>query len=164
MKHTLDEYMEFDYATVITKIKDDSEEYYKVWLPDLPGLAIYVDSKEEIEEELEDAKKAWFASRINHNQKIPLPQFNLSKSGRITLRVPKSLHAKLEYKADEEGISLNQLLNHLIERGLEKENVTNKNIFNEISYNQYLTFNQETGEKYSLTPIETSAEVISLTE
>lgn len=162
MKLKLDEYMKLDYATVITKLKDDCEEYYKVWLPDLPGLTIFVDSKEEIEEELEDAKKAWFASRIKHNQKIPLPQFNLSKSGRITLRVPKSLHAELEYKADEEGISLNQFLNHLIERGLEKDNVTNKNIVNEFFYNQYLTFKQENNESFSIEPLESSDNIVSI--
>ena len=32
----------------------------------------------------------------------------LEKSGKISLRIPKSLHAKLAEQAHEEGVSLNQ--------------------------------------------------------
>lgn len=164
MKYTLEDYMNMNYPIIVSLIKDDTDTYYKVSVPDLPGLNIYVDDKKEIESELKEAKKEWFASRIKFNQKIPLPQFNNSKSGRITLRVPKSLHAELEYKAEEEGTSLNQFLNYLIERGLEKENLTNKDIVSEISYNQISKFKQENTNSFSLEPEESSAYVLSLKE
>lgn len=164
MKNTLEDYMNRNYPIIVSLIKDDTDTYYKVSVPDLPGLNIYVDDKKEIESELKEAKKEWFASRIKFNQKIPLPQFNNSKSGRITLRVPKSLHAELEYKAEEEGISLNQFLNYLIERGLEKGNLTNKNDVNEFYYHQNLKFKQENTKSFSLEPEESSADTVSLKE
>lgn len=79
MRLTLNDYMKFDYTAVAIKVKDDTDTYYKVSVPDLPGLNIYVDDKKEIESELKEAKKEWFASRIKFNQKIPLPQFNKSE-------------------------------------------------------------------------------------
>lgn len=36
-------------------------------------------------------------------------------SGRITLRVPKMLHAKVARQADEQGVSLNQWICHILE-------------------------------------------------
>ena len=41
---------------------------------------------------------------------IPQPSKNSDFSGRIALRLPKSIHRRLVMKADEEGVSLNQLL------------------------------------------------------
>ena len=50
---------------------------------------------------------------------IPEPEKEEGRySGRILLRVPIYLHKELSELARKEDISLNQLLNHLIERGL----------------------------------------------
>jgi len=50
---------------------------------------------------------------------IPEPEKEEGKySDRILLRVPIYLHKELSELAKKEDISLNQLLNHLIERGL----------------------------------------------
>ena len=36
-------------------------------------------------------------------------------SGRVTLRIPKSLHKKLSEKAEREGVSLNHLISNSLE-------------------------------------------------
>ena len=41
---------------------------------------------------------------------IPQPSENSDCNGKIALRLPKSMHRRLVMKADEEGVSLNQLL------------------------------------------------------
>lgn len=38
-------------------------------------------------------------------------------SGRVTLRMPKVLHAKVEQQAEEQGVSLNQWICHILESG-----------------------------------------------
>lgn len=115
--NNLDKYMNENYQLNVVKIQDDGDTYYKVSVPDLPGLTIYVDNLEDIKDELEESKREWFASRLEEKKNIPLPH-NLKKSGRITLRIPKSLHEELENKASEENVSLNSYINHLIECGL----------------------------------------------
>ena len=109
--------MNENYQLNVLKIQDDGDTYYKVSVPDLPGLTIYVDNLEDIKDELEASKREWFASRLEQKKNIPLPH-NLKKSGRITLRIPKSLHEELENNASEENVSLNSYINHLIECGL----------------------------------------------
>ena len=113
----IDKYMNENYQLNILKIEDDGDNYYKVSVPDLPGLIIYVDSLKDIKDELEESKKEWFTSRLKQGKNIPLPR-NDKKSGRITLRIPKSLHAELESNASEEKVSLNSYINYLIECGL----------------------------------------------
>ena len=41
---------------------------------------------------------------------IPQPSDYNECNGKIALRIPKSMHRRLVMKADEEGVSLNQLL------------------------------------------------------
>lgn len=45
---------------------------------------------------------------------IPEPSSKKEYSGKFVLRVPKSLHRKLASLAEEEGVSLNHLLNTLL--------------------------------------------------
>lgn len=48
-----------------------------------------------------------------------MPEENLEDySGRISLRVPKSLHKKIMVAAQREGVSANLYLTHLISLGL----------------------------------------------
>jgi len=50
------------------------------------------------------------------------PEENLEDySGRISLRVPRSLHKKIMEAAKEEGVSANLYLTHLISLGMGKK-------------------------------------------
>lgn len=64
------DYMNKNYQVNILKIEDDGDTYYKVSVPDLPGLIIYVDSWDDIKEELEKSKREWFACRLRQKTKI----------------------------------------------------------------------------------------------
>ncbi|HEC93686.1 MAG TPA: toxin-antitoxin system HicB family antitoxin, partial [Candidatus Atribacteria bacterium] len=76
---------------------------------------------------IKDAMAAWLEVAIEEGEKVPLPQVLEEEkySGRILLRLPKSLHRKLIENAKEEGVSLNQYIVYLIsERN--KENKLNQ--------------------------------------
>ena len=51
---------------------------------------------------------------------IPEPQSIDDYNGRISLRIPKSLHKNIIEVAKVEGVSANQYLNHLISTGMGK--------------------------------------------
>ena len=83
-------------------MEDDGETYYRVTVPRLPGLIAYGD-------DLEEAKKAWFSSCLRRNVKIPEP-LTKKYSGKLLLRMPKSLHAHLAEEAEDENVSLNAFI------------------------------------------------------
>lgn len=116
----LDKYMNLNYPLVVQQIVDEGTHFYKVSIAELPGFAIYADNMSEIDEEVEDAKKEWFVAQNDLGREIPLPNTENQKSGRITLRIPKTLHTELETNAENDGVTLNSYLNYVIERGLRK--------------------------------------------
>lgn len=110
MKKDLDYYMALNYPTEFQKItEDDGETYYRITIPKLPGLIAYGDSINDGLNELKEAKKAWFASCIRRKVRIPEP-VNKNYSGKLLVRMPKSLHAQLAQEAEEENVSLNSFI------------------------------------------------------
>jgi len=56
-----------------------------------------------------EPKKAWLETALKDNIKIPEPSKGVDDySGKINLRMPKSLHRILAKKVKEEKVSLNQ--------------------------------------------------------
>ncbi|EEJ71881.1 toxin-antitoxin system HicB family antitoxin [Lactobacillus ultunensis] len=110
MKKDLNYYMSLNYPTEFQKIvEDDGEIYYRITVPKLPGLIAYGDSIKEGLDDLEGAKKAWFSSCLRRNIKIPEP-IHKNYSGKLLVRMPKSLHAQLAEEAEEENVSLNAFI------------------------------------------------------
>lgn len=121
----IDELMKLNYAISIQKVIDDGDEYFAVSYPELPGLTIYADSINEGLEELDEAKLEWFHAAIDSGVEIPKPKKDVSASGRVTLRLPKSLHSEIKERAKLEEVSLNSYLNYLISTGLRVVDVEN---------------------------------------
>ena len=118
------ELMKLEYDILIKKEAEDGEVYYSISYPELPGLTIYANTVEEGLEEIKNAKEEWFHAAIESGVKIPKPNKKNEVSGRLTLRLPKSLHLEVKTRAETEDISLNAYLNHLIETGLRNEDVS----------------------------------------
>ena len=58
---------------------------------------------------LENAAESWLMAAIEQRQSIPEP-VETEFSGRLMLRLPKSLHKKAAFIAAREGVSLNQFI------------------------------------------------------
>ena len=63
---------------------------------------------EEALENIEDAKRLWIETLIEDGFDIPEPAQSREYSGKLLLRMPKSLHERLAINASREGTSLNQ--------------------------------------------------------
>lgn len=112
------DYMKLNYEVSYKALEDEDGIVYKFEIKDLPGLAVYSDSIEEGLEDLEGAKRVWFETNIELQRKIPLPKEEKEDySGRVTLRINKSLHKTLVIEAESEGVSLNQYITYLIQKG-----------------------------------------------
>lgn len=84
-------------------------------IPDLPGCMSDGGTPEEALSNLDDAKRAWLSAVLESGRSVPLPLGeNDEYSGRVTLRIPKTLHRDLARTAEKEQTSLNQLLVSLL--------------------------------------------------
>lgn len=92
------------------RLKKNSDGSYFGEIEELPGCMTEGDDADEVLEMLEDAKKAWITVALERKLTIPEPAAD-EFSGKFNIRVPKFLHRKLTYKAKEENVSLNTLIN-----------------------------------------------------
>jgi antitoxin HicB len=118
----LEYYMKLPYTVEIVPYKDGG---FFARIKELEGCMTEADTLEEVLKLLEDAKRAWLETALEEDLEIPLPESMREEkeySGRILLRLPKSLHRKLAKAAKEEGVSLNTyIINLLSERNAKKE-------------------------------------------
>ena len=85
---------------------------------ELPGCQAHGDSAEEAIRGIEAAIEEWIEDALAKGREVPDPRTAASYSGRLMLRMPRSLHAELSGAAEREGVSLNQFIAGSLERGL----------------------------------------------
>ncbi|HZT07642.1 MAG TPA: toxin-antitoxin system HicB family antitoxin [Chloroflexota bacterium] len=85
-------------------------DYWAAEFPQLPGLAARAERWEDLEREIEDAKRAWFETMIELGREIPMPRTAEAYSGKLQLRLPRSLHAQAARASERDGVSLNTFI------------------------------------------------------
>ena len=116
MEKTLEYYLELNYPFNVKPDLDDGG-----YIAEFPDLRYCVGTGNSIDKAIEDAmiaKEEWLKAAYEHNVTIPKPSGNEEYNGRVTLRIPKSLHRRVVETAKAEGISANQFLLHLISLGM----------------------------------------------
>jgi predicted RNase H-like HicB family nuclease len=93
----------------------DEDEAYIAVATDLPGCSAIGNTQADALSELQDAIAAWIEAQRAVGNPIPAPSSPArDHSGKILIRIPRSLHAKLAFTANTEGVSLNQYILHLL--------------------------------------------------
>ena len=96
------DYMKLPYTRIVNEMNDESGHYFYGRILELDGCQSTGDTLEELYENLNEA--------MENNLPIPLPERTENYSGKFNVRLPKSLHQRLAIQAEEEGVSLNQLV------------------------------------------------------
>ncbi|HVT60187.1 MAG TPA: toxin-antitoxin system HicB family antitoxin [Thermoanaerobaculia bacterium] len=81
--------------------------------PEFEGCAAQGETAEDALANLNVARELWIEARLEEGARVPEPPGD-QLSGRLMLRVPLRLHAKLEQRAAGGGLSLNRLLNEVL--------------------------------------------------
>ncbi len=119
---SLEEYKKLDYPNKIEKLSPEEGGGYYITYPDLPGCLSDGETIEEAIRMGEDARICWIETAFEQGKEIPEPFSHIdSFKGRITVRVPKTMHKELIAEADEEGISLNQYLIYILSKGMKSK-------------------------------------------
>ncbi len=99
------------YNITVRKGVFDGETCFEARVAELPDVAEYGDSYEETYELAVDTIETTAAVFAEKGKQMPAPMEPVDDfSGRVTLRLPKTLHRALAQVAEREGVSLNQHL------------------------------------------------------
>jgi predicted RNase H-like HicB family nuclease len=107
----LDYYLSLKYPVLLVA---EPEGGYTALHPDLEGCVSVGETREEALANLEEARRLWLETAYEHGDEIPLPSTEREYSGRVLVRMPKSLHRRLDKEARAEGVSLNQYIVSLL--------------------------------------------------
>jgi antitoxin HicB len=91
---------------------------YLIEFPDVPLCMSDGATPEEAIVNGRDALKCCLLSYKERGGPIPKPGSGTASSGQFRLRVPKTLHARLATRAEQEGVSLNTLVTTLVAEGM----------------------------------------------
>lgn len=116
MKYNID-----DYPYTIRPLSKDEGGGFFIEYPDLPGCHSDGESVAEALQNGRDAAACWLQTALEDGEPIPAPGSSSTierYNGRLSQRVPKSVHFRLERQAKKEGVSINQLVLFYIAEGL----------------------------------------------
>ena len=116
MEKNLKYYLKLTYPFNIKPDLDDGG-----YIAEFPDLRYCVGTGDTVDEAIDDAmiaKEEWLKAAYENKLTIPEPSSSDEFNGRVTLRLPKSLHRNIIETAKKEGVSANQFLLHLISIGM----------------------------------------------
>jgi antitoxin HicB len=100
-------------------IDPDPAGGYVAHVRDLPGCFTQGETLEETMANIQEARELWLETAYEMGDLIPLPKNSSEYSGKLLLRMPKSLHRDLVQQAEVEGVSLNQYITSLLSRNIQ---------------------------------------------
>ncbi|MES1944105.1 hypothetical protein PC39_08319 [Salinisphaera sp. PC39] len=97
------------YTIIVRKGEFDEETCFEATVRELPDVAEYGDTADEAYALALDTVEVTHAALTEQGRCMPVPYAPAKDfSGRVTLRLPRSLHRALDAAANAEGVSLNQ--------------------------------------------------------
>jgi antitoxin HicB len=110
-KPSLEYYLNLQYPVTLYP---DPEGGYVAQIKDLPGCLTQGETLEETMANINEARELWIETAYEAGDDIPNPCNDDSYSGKLLVRIPKSLHRRLAETAENEGVSLNQYIVSLL--------------------------------------------------
>lgn len=106
----LEAYVKLPYMVTLRPLPGEDGGGWLAEIPDLPGCTSDGETSEQALANIEDAKRLWLSTALKRGVSINSPSKIEEYSGRVTLRMPRTLHRKLSELAAKEGVSLNQII------------------------------------------------------
>lgn len=113
-RKTLAEYLALEYRFDVIA---DPDGGYVIKFPDLPGCMTQVDDVRDVVPMAEEVRILWLETEYERGREIPPPTYPEEYSGKLSLRLPRSLHRSLAEAAERQGVDINQYAVALLARG-----------------------------------------------
>jgi len=102
------EYLNLPYERVL--IPDHESGTYTALIREFPGCIAEGDKPAAAYANLEGVAESWIEAVLELGQEVPTPASDATYSGRVLLRLPRSIHRKAAEAAERDGTSLNQYI------------------------------------------------------
>ncbi|NCC36887.1 MAG: toxin-antitoxin system HicB family antitoxin [Chloroflexia bacterium] len=104
-----------DYNITVRRVGTDDGPSFEARIRELPDVAEYAETFNDAYELAIDTIETTAEAFAEAGRAMPTPATPVEDySGRITVRVPKTLHRDLALAAEEEGVSLNLLISNAL--------------------------------------------------
>ena len=103
----LAEYLKKPYGRFVVP---ESDGTFRAEIIEFPGCIAVGETAAEALANLEDVAASWLEATLARGQRIPEPIENVEFSGKLVVRLPKTLHKKAAHIAARDRISLNQFI------------------------------------------------------
>jgi len=107
MNRSVEQILKQPYSRVLRPAEEGG---YTAEILEFPGCVTQGETLEETYANLEDAARGWLEAVIELGQNVPDPAAESEYSGKIVLRLPRSLHRVAATLAERDGVSLNTFL------------------------------------------------------
>jgi len=111
---TADDYTGLPYHLLVVRDGEDKGKPWTASVEELPGCTSQGKTSEEALGGIQSAMAKWIAVAVDEGREIPEPRSATSHSGRLLLRMPRTLHADLTRASEREGVSLNQFITDVL--------------------------------------------------
>ena len=125
-KKGIEYYTQLPYSILLHQVEDEGKKYWIAEVPELPGCKSHGSTVEEAAESVEEAKKDWIADSLEKGEDVPVPVERDRYSGRMLVRMSRSLHRALSLMAESEKLSLNQLIVTILAKEIGRLSVLNR--------------------------------------
>ena len=95
-------------------IWSDKEDGYVASVPEIPHISLVASTAKEALVKLNDAVTIYLSEKNASREKVAQPLRIEDFSGQFRLRIPRTLHAVLSREAEQEGVSLNTYILHIL--------------------------------------------------
>lgn len=102
------------YRVTVDREEVGGEERWVASVDELPGCTSAGKTRDAAIGGVQDAISAWIATALEEGREVPEPAGKATYSGRLLLRMPRSLHRELTRAAERESVSLNQLITDVL--------------------------------------------------
>ena len=107
---TVQQYLEMPYHVSVVRGDEANEAPWAASVEELPDCTASGTTPEQAVERVRRLMVSWIGEALEADRAIPEPRQERTPSGRLLVRMPRTLHAELARTADVEGVSLNQLI------------------------------------------------------
>jgi antitoxin HicB len=111
---TVEDYTSLPYHLMLVRDGEDKGKPWTASVEELPGCTSHGKTSDEALDGIEAAMAKWIAVALEEGRDIPEPKSATSHSGRLLLRMPRTLHADLTRASEREGVSLNQFITDVL--------------------------------------------------
>ena len=107
-------YAGLPYHLTVVREGEDKAKPWTATVEELPGCTSRGRTPEDALNGARTAMAGWIELALEEGREIPEPKSATSHSGRLLLRMPRTLHADLTRASEREGVSLNQFITDVL--------------------------------------------------